>query len=532
MSNRFNEIKQEINNLQKKIDKLIPQIANARRKAFQKDASKNDLENLHKVQSVAHTLQGQIKTLINEAQELIGIPEEVFQSIEQFQIGGDSVDSVKRESLAHEQIAPTDIIEESLPHSLELLKTVVDMKWLNEERTKQYSLDKHFLIDPFSIVRGLRLKSEFSDAHRFAQGLLLAEDYLNKNPSYDFWAGSLLIPQICSLGMKFPFLKDVKGDVNERINSLWKRGSEFSDSTVFELLVAASCTSFGRTMEFLSTNSLKTPDLRVQNFHIPLVVECKRKRPLSIHEQEEEHLMNVLFFKLYKACDEKGISGIFELRLNVEAGKMPSEDIVKSATGLRFAPDYKKNYEFGWGKISFHPLSNKVHLSDTKLYSPYFLKSVFNWDSDLPRSDGFICKVKPPEGICVNVVDNPVGLIWSICTEKSIKHKTWTMASSFGRATKQVPEGEAGIIYMCFQDGTIPRYVDEKIDLLVSQMNQWEHIGSIRLPISFVIRLLPRPLHHGSPDLIENGFRFCSELYGDPILFTDFPSCVFHEQPQ
>jgi hypothetical protein len=58
-------------------------------------------------------------------------------------------------------------------------------------------------------------------------------------------------------------------------------------------------------------------------------------------------------------------------------------------------------------------------------------------------------------------------------------------------------------------------------------MNDWEHAGSIGIPISFLVRIFPRPLEHGAPDLIESTVRLCSALYGDPRLFEDFPNSVF-----
>jgi len=395
-------------------------------------------------------------------------------------------------------------------------------------QTKQYQLDATFLNEPLSVVRGVRVENELSGIHRFAQGLLVAEDFIDGNQNYDFWSGSLLIPQVCSLGVKFPALKEVTGEVDERISSLWEKNSQFTDSTIFELLVAASCTLFGRKMEFLSSAESKTPDLRVHDYRIPLVIECKRKQVLSNYEIKEEQLIRLLFYRIHSVCRNRGINGVFNIQLKVKTNKIPIEDITKIAVSLRLSPYPGKELEYDWGKISFKPLPGTVHVPNTKLYSPIFLKSVFNWDTDLPEHDGIICKVKSPDDIFVNVARNPIGLIWSNFSTESIKRKTWTVASSFGKATKQVPPGEVGIIYLCYHEGTRPENVNRNLDFLIKQMEQWEHDASIRLPVSFAIRLLPRPLFHGAPDLIETSFRFCSELYGDPIYFTDFPSCVFH----
>ena len=530
MKNRLEEIFSEIESFEKQLSNLIPQIADARRRAFSKNSSKSDKKELRMLELKGKEINDRMSSLIEEAQKLIGIPEEVFEEIEKIEIGGDSIESTKRELLTHDQIKPNEFFEDSLSDSLDLLRGLVSNQWIECERTKQYRLNAQFLNAPLSIVRGVRIESEFLCIHRFAQGLLVAEDFINDNPNYDFWAGSLLIPQICGLGLKFLALKEVKGDVNERISSLWRDNSELTDSTVFELLVAASCTLFGRKMEFLSTSNIKSPDLRVHDYRIPLVVECKRKKALSNYELNEEKLMRNLFFDIHRACKKLGISGIFNLKLKVEANDMTAKDIANIAVSLRLSPYPGKELEYDWGKISFQPLPDTFYVPDTKLYSPNFLKSVFNWDNDLPEHDGIICKVKSPDENFVNVAHNPVGLTWSNFSTESLKRKTWTVASSFGKATKQVPPGEVGIIYLCFHEGTRSANADKKIDLLNCQLEQWAHDASIRLPVSFAIRLIPRPLFHGAPDLIETGFRFCSKLYGDPIYYVDFPTCVFHNQ--
>lgn len=75
------------------------------------------------------------------------------------------------------------------------------------------------------------------------------------------------------------------------------------------------------------------------------------------------------------------------------------------------------------------------------------------------------------------------------------------------------------------------RLADERLQRFFDRVTEWEHAGSIRIPISFLVRLYPRPLDHGVPDLIESTIRLCSGAYGDPRLFEDFPHSIFTMTP-
>ena len=94
----------------------------------------------------------------------------------------------------------------------------------------------------------------------------------------------------------------------------------------------------------------------------------------------------------------------------------------------------------------------------------------------------------------------------------------------------QVPPGEVGIIYLCYHEGGREEIADLRMDQLSAQMKSWEHSAGIRVPVFFTVRLYPRPLDDGTPDLIESGVRFLS-TYGDPFYFEDFPTTLFTRHP-
>jgi hypothetical protein len=61
---------------------------------------------------------------------------------------------------------------------------------------------------------------------------------------------------------------------------------------------------------------------------------------------------------------------------------------------------------------------------------------------------------------------------------------------------------------------------------------EWVHgAASIRVPISFLVRLYPRPLDHGKPDLLERTVRLCSGMCGAPALFEQFQTSIFTSPP-
>ena len=184
---------------------------------------------------------------------------------------------------------------------------------------------------------------------------------------------------------------------------------------MFELLVAA-CTERGRKLEFLTTGQGKTPDLRVHDYPFPTVIECKRQRSLSDYEVVEEGHLRSIFTALREAAARIGMWGIFALRLEVEASEAPIQEIIDCALRQRFSylPHTPTSYD--WGSVSYRELPRRLSLPNIKLYSPSFLDGVFRWNTDLPQQDGMVCKVKSPDSIFVDFVEEPVALTSELLT--------------------------------------------------------------------------------------------------------------------
>jgi hypothetical protein len=514
----------EANKFGAAIRTLLPPLV-AARKNWLRTRNEADAQTLEAIQLQADALAAQHEFVLAEMQRLSGIPDEVFDALENAQIRGDADDRIFRDDLTVDRVAPTADIDKSLPTALEGILRVVDPKWLRSDISGQHRLSEITTGQPLSLVKGIRRQSALPEIHRFCQTLRVATDYLNGHPTYDHFAGALLVPQLTSLGSKLPALSGVPGGA-ERIEALWKGPSSGSDSVAYELLVATACAERGREVEFIKPTIDKSPDLRCHDPY-PLVIECKRKQVLSDYEIDEEAVMNRLFRILDDGARNKGIWGRFTLTLAVEAEAAPTDDVVASLLRQRLAAHPELSISYAWGAVSYEELPHRLVLpGQTRAYSPNMLSFAFGWDSDLPNWDGLICRVDCAGAAWIDQVDQPVGLLWSNKSQHATKKRSWSPVDAFGAAASQIPPGEDGIIYVAYQEGTRAQIADLRTENFFDRIREWSHPASIRIPIAFLTRLYPRTLNHGNPDLIENGVRLGSE-YGAPSLFKDFPTRVF-----
>lgn len=510
------------------LNNLCREIATARKAYFQGESTDQARSHLEALENEAEKLSNEHALLVAKAQQIVGLTDEMLEALEEERFeDGDNEVRLERQTLAGEKFSTTELIEDALPQALEYIYDFVDKDWLKEQRELFRKNRKSYFESPLSLVKGVRIESEFPSFHRLAQTIFVCEDHLNSERNIDIFASALLVPQTACLGSHFSLLKEVGGETEERIRSLWRGVTEEVDSTVFELLVASSCAALGRKIEFLKPDHKKSPDLRVHDYPFPLVVECKRKRSVSTYEIHEESKMRVLFDLLNKAASAKGMWGIFDLELDVEAHNAPLNEIVDCSIRQRLAASSSKPTSYDWGSIAFKELPKQLSGPKTRVYSPLFLRDIFSWNSDLPSHDGIICKIASPEEILIDFAEEPIALLWRSNAPEAIRKKSWSPVDLFGDATNQISAGEVGLIYVCYQEGAREWIADHRTQSYITRMSKWHHSGGIRLPVNFLIRIYPRILGHGAPDLIENGVRFMSELYGDRVYFADFPTTVF-----
>jgi hypothetical protein len=507
----------------------VERIATARRRialARQSPSSDSELNELH---AAAERARLELAEVEKEFIELSGISVETIEAIEQERIKGDPIDRTPRRSVTEDAIPPTGYVDEILPRAVERFARMVGADWLGDQRLKGGALDAGFLVRPFSLIRGIRVASEQVATHRLAQSIMVAEDYMGGRSTYDWHAGASLIPQFTALEVAFDLLKEVGGDIQDRITTLWSRGSEFFDSTVFELLVAAACVRNGRTISSLPVTPgvAKTPDFEVHGYPFPKYVECKRRQSVLASDLIEDEAVHRLFAQLRSEAQRLGMWGVAEVQLLVEPEALVATEVIAALSQQRFAIDPVTATQHGWGNIAFRELPSRFAIDEARLYGPSFLRRVFGWNTDLPTHDGIICQVDRPEGMIVSDVREPFALVWNSDSPANVRRRLRSIAALFGAAVKQLPAGSSGIIYAAYNEGNRPDIADNRVALAHERLHEWEHEWHIRIPISFMIRLIPRPLGNGSPDLVETAMRLVSGAYGSPAWFADFPTQIF-----
>jgi len=524
--NEFEASAAELKNLSLEIDALLPALVKSRRDYMRTRSDADKTENL-RLEKAANELCDRHAKLYEKLKKLSGLPAEVLDAIDRPHMLDDGIDRRPRESLVRDKVQTTGVVDDYIANALDIVHRLVPKDWLDEQMEVPHRLGGLASgQECLSLVKGLRLEGEVTDLHRLRQMVRVGTDYLQGNPAYDLFAGAMLVPQLAQFGIQFDNLMQVGGSPKERISRLWEYGSATVDATTFELLVAARCVEKGRRVEFISEGDEKSPDIRCHDPY-PLQIECKRKRAFSTYEITEERLMRDLFLTLEIEAKNKGLAGRFELFLSVEAKHMPAGEIVARLVSQRLAPHPQRHTDYPWGSVAFGPLPRRIDMPPTRIYGPHMLRAVFDWNTDLPDWDGLVCRVNGGGGFEIDHVTLPIGLVWRNTTPKAIQRRAWSPIDLFGDATNQITPGEFGIIYLAYNEGTRAAVADERLERFFKKITEWEHPGSIRLPISFLVRLYPRPLDHGVPDLIESTIRLLSSTSGDPSLFEDFPQMIF-----
>ena len=178
-----------------------------------------------------------------------------------------------------------------------------------------------------------------------------------------------------------------------------------------------------------------------------------------------------------------------------------------------------------WGHLRQEVLPFTLDLPQTRLYSPDYLERVFKWPVLQNAWDGLLCEVEPPFRVRVRSAKNPRCLKWVSLNDKAILKKSRGITSLWGRATKQIPAGEMGIIYIAYPEGARESLADARTQHIIETSKQWQTRWSVKIPMTVVGRLYPRSLGMGLPDLIESSLPFT--LDGDEMWLSMFPANVF-----
>lgn len=522
----------DLNNLRQELHEKTLVFSALLKKAAAPDAVASDKDAAKAMGDELHILNERIHALTDTYLRAAGVTQEQLDALDaeyEAELNEVIQQDVSIRNYTPSAVQTTARIEDYLPRALERLLSIVSPAWLREEGSKAYRLDADYITKPFSLVSGMRRESLLTSIHRFAQALLVSQDFLESRMDYDFHAGALLIPQIAQLGTSLEVLTEqVQGDVAERITSLSAGESEFVDSTIFELLVAAACSRKGRVIEMLPPGASKTPDMRVTDAVLPMptVIECKRRRFLAEYERSEEEQLRELFEGMAHVFRQRGTYGTVDVEFSVEVMAISTDEFVSKS--LRQALYGVEGVEatYDWGSVRFNSLPKKVELRPTKLYSASFLESIFQWSGDVQEFDGIVCQSLSTVGLTTDVVSEPIAIRWRSRSLQALRKKQRAIGAMLGNAVEQIPVGELGIVYLCYQEGSAGEIADERSRRIQEEFSGWNHKGGIWIPAIFINRVYARALEEGMPDLIENVIQMKPKSE-HPRIFQLFPAQVF-----
>lgn len=365
--------------------------------------------------------------------------------------------------------------------------------------------------------------------HKFANYLVVANDHLRKEPFLDTYTAARAIPQICSLGIALEALKEVKG-ADSRLRKLWRGPSRETDSTIFELLVAAAFARMGHDVAFIEeTPREKTPDLRLNNTPVPTVIECKRRQPLNDYENTEFTVIRDAFALICSHRKEMGLVGELSIDFKQEITSLSPSAIAESIrdTTMSLSPYADKATE--WGTIHLRPVDVSQEFERTRLYSPDFLRRVFGTDLEMDDFDG-ICAVAANDSYPeVERAELPLLLKWTSNSQAALERKLETVKNLWVDAVKQIPTGEMGLVYLAYEEGHRPSLADARTDAIRELVNTIHfNRQAIVIPMTVISRLYPNVVHEGRPDFIESALPAAGpDLEGYMFWTQEMPTSVF-----
>lgn len=430
-----------------------------------------------------------------------------------------------------EELAPSRIpadqtlsIEDSLEKGLDELLNCLPSGWLREQATRLAAAGDSYLRQPLILAAGMVDTRPELQVHPYAYGLLLAQASLAKQDAYDIYQGSLLVPCISALCEHLDGIRRVKGGT-AKLQELPKAPPEETLSRIFELLVSGRAAKMGRDVELLQATSVKTPDIRIHGLPFPAVAECKKQSRLSASERAERDWVRELFRRLAQERVKHGLVGQLNIQLN-RTVEVLAIDTVENAVfecvrGIN--PFSTNNYE--WGHVSFAPLPVSVDLTtETRIYSPFFLRDVFGWDTNNCEYDGICAVVSNNSSVRLGRAELPFCLQWRIDAKDSIERKARSIVSALAEAIDQIPVGEGSFVYISYDESRRPSIANRRTEKVkeVAKTFRVRKRGT-RPPLMIVIdRLYPSALEEGRPDLVESAIPLSpdEDLYWANLMPT------------
>lgn len=423
--------------------------------------------------------------------------------------------------------APTNVsLDDLIPKAVERLLRDVDTGWLEAESKKPFRLTISDDRSVVNIVGGRRIEpcASFDSPQRYAQALLICQDHVSKQPNLDFWNLPILSVEVALLGMHIELLPELGDQAVKKYDQLSRMDDEQVSSTLYELLVGIAGIKHGLNLEMLEESHDKTPDFRIHDLGVPTVAECKRKRVCGQLRREAQRVHS-LFLALQEPIYKKGSHCQICLDFSEDIEMVSEKDLIAAIEPLLSSYDDSPKVNLPWGTLQLYRLPYITSLDPTRLFAPNYLNRVFGWNDMV--WDGGVFAVDSPSSFIVSEARNPVCLFWRCRSEASMVKKARGVASSLGNAIKQVPDGEMGIIYLCYEEFGCEKVADGRTQRIIQESEGWYHRSSVNIPLVVLSRLYPRPHGAGNPDLIESSMPMLAG-HADKSILAEFPLNVFN----
>ena len=412
---------------------------------------------------------------------------------------------------------------------MESLLSQVPQPWWRRQQSLVSHEQRKNVLQPLMLCGTERWPMGLPALHKFANYLVAANHHIRKEPFLDTSTAARAIPQICSLGFSLETLKEVKG-ADTKLKQLFRAPGTETDSRIFELLVAAAFARMGHDVGFIEeTAQAKTPDLRLYDKPVPMVIECKRKQPLNDYEHREFSVMREVFTLLHAERMELGLVGELAIEFKQEITNLSAADIVQSVRDMTTALSPYVVHEAEWGTLNLRPGPVSQDLEPTRLYSPDFLASVFGTDLELEEFDG-ICAVAEnarfPE---VERAELPFLFKWTSDSPDALQRKVQTIKTLWVEAVDQIPTGEMGLIYLAYEEGHRPSLADARTDAIreLSDTIYFKRSG-IGVPMTVISRLYPNVVFEGRPDFIESTVPLAAGPWDNfAFWIQEMPTSIF-----
>ena len=434
-----------------------------------------------------------------------------------------------RKDLTSETVPPTHGIDQMLPRALENLLSQVSRSWWLDQQSRVSDDQRNAVLQPLLQCGRERWPMGYPALHKFANYLVVANDHIRKEPFLDTYTAARAIPQICSLGLSLDTLKEVKG-ADTKLKELSNAPSAETDSRIFELLVAASFARMGHDVAFIEeTPQTKTPDLRLYDVPVPVVIECKRRQPLTGYERKEFSVMREVFAFLCAERKGLGLFGELTIAFKQEMINLSPAGIVEVVRDVTNSLSPYADKETEWGSVHLRPVEVSQEFEPTRLYSPDFLSRVFGTNLESDEFDG-ICAVAEnahfPE---VERAELPFLLKWTSDSPAAVQRKLQTVKSLWIQAVEQIPTGEMGLIYLAYEEGHRPSLADARTDAIRELASTiYFKRRSIVVPMTVISRLYPNVVLEGRPDFIESTIPLAEGGWDDfNFWIREMPTSIF-----